>query len=80
MVQAPPLFIQEKVHPQVLIRDLMRTSGEWQVKSKTAQKLSTHHSPPSTRLDLFADFNGLPSEDARTEFYQHDAKAKTDPD
>ena len=23
--------------------------------------------------DLFADFNGLPSEDARTEFYQHDA-------
>ena len=23
--------------------------------------------------DLFADFNGLPSDDARTEFYQHDA-------
>tara|TARA_R110000782_G_C14611131_1_gene392169 strand:+ start:98 stop:649 length:552 start_codon:yes stop_codon:yes gene_type:complete len=23
--------------------------------------------------DLFADFNGLPSEDAKTEFYQHDA-------
>ena len=26
-----------------------------------------------TQPDLFADFNGLPSEDARTEFYQHDA-------
>ena len=25
------------------------------------------------QLDLFADFNGLPSEDARTEFYRHDA-------
>ena len=22
---------------------------------------------------MFADFNGLPSEDAKTEFYQHDA-------
>ena len=30
VVQAPPLFIQEKVHPQVLIRDLMRTSDQWQ--------------------------------------------------
>ena len=25
------------------------------------------------QADLFADFNGLPSDDARTEFYQHDA-------
>ncbi len=25
------------------------------------------------QFDLFADFNGLPSENARTEFYQHDA-------
>ena len=25
------------------------------------------------QLDLFADFNGLPDEDARTEFYRHDA-------
>ena len=28
---------------------------------------------PKEQLDLFADFNGLPSEDAKTEFYQHDA-------
>ena len=27
----------------------------------------------ASRPDLFADFNGLPSEDAKTEFYQHDA-------
>ena len=26
-----------------------------------------------TQPDLFADFNGLPSDDARTEFYQHEA-------
>ena len=24
-------------------------------------------------MDLFADFNGLPNEGAKTEFYQHDA-------
>ncbi len=57
VVQAPPLYIQEKVHPKVLIDDLMRVG---------AKNLS-----PQT--DLFADFNGLPSEDAQTEFYQHDA-------
>ncbi len=57
VVQAPPLYIQEKVHPKVLIDDLMRVGA-------------THASP---QTDLFADFNGLPSEDAKTEFYQHDA-------
>ncbi|MEW5961725.1 MAG: site-specific DNA-methyltransferase, partial [Chloroflexota bacterium] len=29
--------------------------------------------PPHFQLDMFADFNGLPSEAAKTEFYQHDA-------
>ncbi len=57
VVQAPPLYIQEKIHPKVLIDDLHRRSQE-----------SKHE-----QLDLFADFNGLPSEDAKTEFYQHDA-------
>ena len=60
VVQAPPLFIQEKVHPKVLIDDLMRHSQSGQ-------------EAPKEQLDLFADFNGLPSEDAKTEFYQHDA-------
>ena len=58
LVQAPPLFIQEKVHPKVLVDDLLRHSKETET---------------SSQLDLFADFNGLPDEDARTEFYQHDA-------
>ena len=61
VVQAPPLYIQEKVHPKVLIDDLIRQSEE-DVASETG-----------FQTDLFADFNGLPSEDAKTEFYQHDA-------
>ncbi|HEX2995890.1 MAG TPA: site-specific DNA-methyltransferase [Anaerolineales bacterium] len=60
VVQAPPLYIQEKVHPKVLIDDLL--------------KQTANHSPlpTSQQLDLFADFNGLPDNDAKTEFYQHD--------
>ena len=63
IVQAPPLFIQEKVHPKVLIDDLMRRSKEVE---KGAGK-------PEWQADLFADFNGLISEEAKTEFYRHDA-------
>ena len=60
VVPAPPLYIQEKVHPKVLIDDLKR-----QTEAGTDKSLP--------QFDLFADFNGLPSEDAKTEFYQHDA-------
>ena len=65
VVQAPPLFIQEKVHPRVLIDDLrrQRRSGQAGQGGDGAE----------VQPDLFADFNGLPSDDARTEFYQHDA-------
>jgi adenine-specific DNA-methyltransferase len=62
VVHAPPLYIQEKVHPKILIDDLLRESS--------------HPSPSGSegeQIDLFADFNGLPDEAARTEFYQHDA-------
>ena len=65
VVQAPPLFIQEKVHPKVLIDDLQRQTRAGRRESGDAET--------ETQPDLFADFNGLPSEDARTEFYQHDA-------
>jgi len=58
IVQAPPLYIQEKVHPKVLIDDLKRQS------EKTAEA--------APQVDMFADFNGLPNTDAKTEFYQHD--------
>jgi adenine-specific DNA-methyltransferase len=60
VVHAPPLYIQEKVHPKVLIDDLLRRS---KVDTKAAE----------AQFDLFADFNGLPTESAKTEFYQHDA-------
>ena len=61
VVQAPPLFIQEKVHPKVLIDDLRQQGKE------------TGDGESNVQTDLFADFNGLPSADAQTEFYQHDA-------
>ena len=60
VVHAPPLYIQEKVHPKVLIDDLLkRTESD----KKAAE----------TQTDLFADFNGVPTEAAKTEFYQHEA-------
>src|SRR6266478_4327801 len=61
IVAAPPLYIQEKVHPKVLIDDLLQQS-----KARRDEA-----SPPMP--DLFADFNGLPDKEALTEFYQHDA-------
>ena len=60
VVQAPPLYIQEKVHPKVLIDDLLRES--------TTTK--SHH--PDAQIDLFADFNGVAEGADRTDFYQHD--------
>jgi adenine-specific DNA-methyltransferase len=60
VVSAPPLYIQEKVHPRVLIEDLRRQSKARAVEA----------APPA--LDLFADFNGLKDREAATEFYQHD--------
>jgi adenine-specific DNA-methyltransferase len=60
IVQAPPLYIQEKVHPKVIIDDLKRESRE---RAEEA-------APPAP--DLFADFNGLKDKEAATEFYQHD--------
>ena len=59
VVNAPPVYIQEKVHPKVLIDDLLRRTAS----DKQAAEIQT---------DLFADFNGIPTEAAKTEFYQHD--------
>ena len=63
VVHAPPLYIQEKVHPKVLIDDLLRQTE----KSKRVNEGSKF-----VQLDLFSDFNGVPEGDAKTEFYQHD--------
>ncbi len=74
VVHAPPLYIQEKVHPKVIIDDLMKSS-EWIVASKNQDGQSTGHESLSTvesQLDMFADFNGIPAGVDKTEFYQHD--------
>jgi adenine-specific DNA-methyltransferase len=60
VVNAPPLYIQEKVHPKVLIDDLLRTSRE------------REHDTGQSTADLFSDFNGIPKGADKTEFYQHD--------
>src|SRR5688572_14454186 len=49
VVQAPPLYIQEKVHPKALIDDLLRRTRE------------ARQDAGETTPDLFADFNGIPS-------------------
>jgi adenine-specific DNA-methyltransferase len=60
VVQAPPLYIQEKVHPKVLIDDLLRESNGAKAQDTGAQ------------IDLFADFNGVAEGADRTDFYRHD--------
>ena len=60
VVHAPPLYIQEKVQPKVLIDDLLRQTREQRDQEVGAQP------------DLFADFNGIPAGVDKTEFYQHD--------
>jgi len=77
VVHAPPLYIQEKVHPKIIIDDLVN-SDQWLVNSKKSapgahDSLSTNHQPLNTQMDLFADFNGIPEEADKTDFYQHDA-------
>jgi adenine-specific DNA-methyltransferase len=60
VVHAPPLYIQEKIHPKALIDDLLRTTKEAQ------------HEQGQITADLFSDFNGIPKGVDKTEFYQHD--------
>ena len=57
VVEAPPLYIQEKIHPKAIIEDLKRSAAR--------------RAEPAPMADLFADFNGLPPE-AKTEFYAHE--------
>jgi adenine-specific DNA-methyltransferase len=60
VVHAPPLYIQEKVHPKALIDDLLRQTRE------------SRHNAGEMTPDLFADFNGIPTGVDKTEFYRHD--------
>lgn len=56
VVSAPPLYIQEKVHPRVLIEDL---------KGETQRRVE--ESAPT----LFGDFNGINDHSKSTDFYHH---------
>ncbi|QBK30137.1 site-specific DNA-methyltransferase [Roseitalea porphyridii] len=59
-VDAPPVYIQEKIHPRAIIERLKR---------ETAARREASADMP----DLFADFNGRPDDlEARTEFYAHE--------
>jgi adenine-specific DNA-methyltransferase len=60
VVQAPPLYIQEKVHAKALVDDLLRETRE------------RAHESGMLAPDLFADFNGIPKGADKTDFYQHD--------
>jgi adenine-specific DNA-methyltransferase len=60
VVQAPRLYIQEKVHPKALIDDLLRDTRE------------RAHEDGEATPDLFADFNGIPKDVDKTAFYEHD--------
>jgi adenine-specific DNA-methyltransferase len=60
VVHAPPLYIQEKVHPKALIDDLLRQTRE------------AKHESGEIMADLFSDFNGIPQGVDKTEFYHHD--------
>lgn len=63
IVNAPPLYIQEKVKPKALIDDLRRLS---QTTGNSAA------APQPDQAELFGDFNGLPEGAERTDFYQHE--------
>ncbi len=58
VVHQPMIYVQEKVHPKVIIDDLTR-------RTAAAREAATD------APDLFADFNGLANPEARAEFYQH---------
>lgn len=58
-VQAPPLYIQEKIHPKTLIQDLVRQTQSGRPR-------------PQQQMSLFADFNGMAPGVDKTDFYQHD--------
>ena len=61
VVTAPPIFIQEKVHPKAIINDLMRQSQRNEEERQT-----------QGQADLFADFNGLDDPSMRSDYYNHE--------
>ena len=60
VVNVPPLYIQERVHPKALIDDLKRKSDN-------------EASADDEQIDLFADFDSVDEDAERTDFYQHES-------
>src|SRR5690606_17408208 len=58
IVEAPPLYIQEKIDPRVLIENLRKTAAEGE---------------PEPEATLFDMFDGDLDELQQIEYYQHDA-------
>ncbi len=58
VVNAPPIYRQEAIHPKHLIDDLRRMSERTREGG-------------AEQPNLFADFNGITDPEARAEFYQH---------
>src|SRR5688572_9978519 len=59
VVHAPPLFIQEKVHPKVLVDDLRRQAQAAEIAREILARAQSG-AGIGPQIDLFADFNGLP--------------------
>ena len=60
VVNAPPLYIQERVHPKAII-DALKSKSDNESASEDEQ------------IDLFADFNSVDDEAEKTDFYQHES-------
>ncbi len=65
-VPVVPIYIQEKIHPQAIINDLLahaaRPAGD-----RVAEEAAAY------QIELFADFNGGPVEfNQKVDFYQHE--------
>ncbi len=65
VVPAPPLYIQEKIQPKVLIDDLLSDSAV-----RAEAELAEAGIPQ--QIDMFSDFNGLPAGVDATDFYRHE--------
>jgi len=67
-VPVVPVYIQEKIHPQAIINDLLR-----QAAPRIRKDEKRAQAKQIDLIDLFSDFNGLPEEfDQRVDFYHHE--------
>ncbi|MFM9088729.1 MAG: hypothetical protein ACKOPT_11445, partial [Cyanobium sp.] len=66
LVDAPPIYKQEHIHPRAIIARL---------KAEAAR--ADAGDEPDDQMSLFAEFNGRPKDiEAHTEFYEHDQNSQ----